>query len=380
MPYSRLLRMLASCASLTPSDTLTRYIIRFENAREYSRFLRQWNASKLPANLKACVRKLQLIHAICFKGRNLPFTRWKGVRFIERDVRIHTHTHGARDSAGRPEHIPWGVRRIRAPKAWKYATGQMVKVAVIDTGVDFNHPDLKHALAHGVNLLQRGTLPWDDNGHGTHISGTIAAAAAGSQGIWGTAPGTVIVPVKAFDRNGTAYISDIIEGIEWCMRHGIRLINMSFGMKHSSRAFREAVRNASRRGAIIVASAGNDGKRKGRLDYPAQYPAAIAVGSTARKGRIAHFSNRSGRVQLYAPGKKIMSTWLNKGYAVLSGTSMSTSHVSGAIALALSVNPQLSAKRIRKLIYKTGRPLNGKRTGGMREVDAFRLIRALVRE
>jgi hypothetical protein len=383
MSCAKLLHLLARCAADRDRHADTRQIIRFKDRREYNRFVRQLQAGQPTASLKASIRKLPLIHAVSFRGRALPPQEISGVSFIEQDMRIRMH--GVTDTvelitAKPPVRIPWGIRRIRAPKVWKYTTGQAVKVAVIDTGADFHHPALRHALDYGVNLLHRRTLPWDDNGHGTHIAGTIAAAAADGRGIWGTAPNTIICPVKAFDMNGSAYVSDIIEGIDWCVRNGVRVINMSFGMSEPSRAFMEAVRNAHRLGVIIVASAGNDGKQRGALDYPAQYPGTIAVGSTGRNGRPAAFSNRGKGVFLYAPGQHILSTWLNQNYAVLSGTSMSTSHVSGAIALALSLRSKLTPDRIRQLLYATGRPLKGHRTGRWREIDVFRLIKAVRRK
>ena len=140
----------------------------------------------------------------------------------------------------REKGIPWGVQEIKAPQAWSSTTGHRIKVGVIDTGVDFNHPDLKHSLARGINLLNRGTLPHDDNGHGTHIAGTIAAANQ-LHGMIGVAPRATIYPVKAFDHNGSAFVSDIILGIEWCVRNRMDVINMSFGMKTRSKSLLNAV-------------------------------------------------------------------------------------------------------------------------------------------
>lgn len=376
MRYTKLLRMLGRCTAAAASEPLTRHIIRFAGRKEYVRFLKQLKASKPSARLQASIRKLRLIHAISFKGRSLPVRSYEGIHFIEKDVRIRMSATPGQANEGHPL-VPWGVKRIRAPRAWNYAKRHAISVAVIDTGINYRHPDLKHSIGPGINLLQRGALPWDDNGHGTHIAGTIGAMAADEEGLWGTAPGTVIHPVKAFDRNGSAYVSDIIQGIDWCVRHGIRIVNMSFGMTSSSRSFLEAVRNAYRRGTIIVASAGNDGKRGGKLDYPAQYPNTIAIGATSRHGRIAKFSNRGPRVHLYAPGNKITSTWLGEAYATLSGTSMSTSHVSGAIAMALSLRPQLTPWQMRQLLYQTGRPLKSKGCARLREVDAYRLVATL---
>ncbi|WP_058300966.1 S8 family peptidase [Gorillibacterium timonense] len=246
--------------------------------------------------------------------------------------------------------VPWGVREIKAPAVWERSTGNAIRIAVIDTGIDYRHPDLRGAAAGGVNLVSPGRPPWDDNGHGTHIAGTIAASSK-IGGINGVAPEAHIYAVKAFDRNGTAYVSDIVAGIEWCIRNKMDIINMSFGMKTSHRGLQDAVKAAYHSGIVVVASSGNEGQL-GDIDYPARYRQAIAVGATTRGGRLASFSNRGRRIDLYAPGDKIVSTWLNGGYRELSGTSMATSHVSGVIALLLSVRPGLSPAAIKRALTR----------------------------
>jgi subtilisin len=245
--------------------------------------------------------------------------------------------------------LPWGVREIKAPAVWPRSTGAKVRIAVVDTGIDFRHPDLRAAIAGGINLVNPGRPPWDDNGHGTHIAGTIAAA--NGSGLNGVAPDARIYAVKAFDHNGTAYVADIVAGIQWCIRNRMDIINMSFGMKTPHKALEEAVRNAQRTGIVVVASSGNEG-RLGEIDYPARYRGAIAVGATTKGGRLAPFSNRSRQIDVYAPGDKIVSTWLGGGYRELSGTSMATSHVTGIIALLLSVRPGLSPAAIERLLTR----------------------------
>lgn len=271
--------------------------------------------------------------------------------------------------------IPWGVRRIRAPQAWSRTTGQRVKVGVIDTGVDFGHPDLRHALSRGINLLHRAMLPHDDNGHGTHIAGTISAANA-SRGMIGVAPRTEIHPVKAFDANGTAYVSDIILGIDWCVHHGMDVVNMSFGMPNRSEALLKAVESAYRSGVLIVASSGNDGK-KGRIDFPAAFGHTIAVGALDRRGKIARFTNRSAAVDIFAPGAKVESAWPGARRRVMSGTSMATSHVTGAVALLLSAKPGLSPGRIKDILKRSAKPLAyDKAPRGAGELDVLRMLEA----
>ena len=156
----------------------------------------------------------------------------------------------------------------------------------------------------------------------------------------GVAPRSVVYPVKAFDHNGSAFVSDIILAIDWCVRAEIDIINMSFGMQTRSRTLLDIVGKANQAGVLIVASSGNDGKRR-TADYPARYPQTISVGATDRSRRIPSFSNRGQFVDIYAPGDKIVSAWLQGKYHEMSGTSMATSHVSGAIALLLAQRPDL---------------------------------------
>lgn len=271
--------------------------------------------------------------------------------------------------------IPWGVRHIKAPQAWSTTTGHRVHIGVIDTGADFHHPDLRHSLMHGINLIHRGLPPYDDNGHGTHIAGTIAAANQ-MYGIIGVAPRAIIHPVKAFDENGAAFVSDIIQGIDWCVRHGMSIINMSFGMKTRSKLLLTAVTNAYNAGVTIVASSGNDAKRKS-IDYPARYLNTISVGATDRVRRVAPFSNRGRFVDIYAPGDKIVSSWIKGKYHEMSGTSMATSHVSGAIALLLAMKPELKPAEIKSLLRRSATPMRS-RSGTSRslgEIDVLRLLK-----
>ncbi|MFD0713147.1 S8 family peptidase [Paenibacillus sp. GCM10027626] len=278
----------------------------------------------------------------------------------------------------REKGIPWGVRQVKAPQAWSITTGHRIKIGVIDTGVDFNHPDLKYSLARGINLLNRNALPHDDNGHGTHIAGTIAAANQ-PRGMIGIAPRAILYPVKAFDHDGSAFVSDIILGIEWCIHNRMDIINMSFGMKTRSKALLNAVNYAYNAGIIIVASSGNDGSRKS-IDYPARYPQTISVGATNRLRRIAPFSNRGAYIDIYAPGDKIHSAWLKGKYHEMSGTSMATSHVSGAIALLLARKPGLPPAEIKAILKRSMLPLRGpKRPRLTGELDIMRMLQSAER-
>jgi len=360
-----------------PSEQSRRRILRFLDPNDYGRFLHQLRAerSRLGAPLRD-VRNLSLIQAVSFPSDDavrLPSSLCGEVAW-EEDVPVSLHAlpKGAIVSE---KGIPWGVRHIHAPQAWGRTTGYRVKVGVIDTGVDYSHPDLRHSLERGINLLNRMALPQDDNGHGTHISGTIAAANE-LQGMIGVAPRSTIYPVKAFDHNGTAFVSDIVLGIEWCVRNQVDVVNMSFGMRTRSRSLLSAVNRAYHSGVLIVASSGNEG-RVGEIDYPAGFGQTIAVGATNRAGRVAKFTNRSPLIDIYAPGDRIMSSWLRGKHREMSGTSMATSHVTGAIALLLSLRPGLSPAMIKSIVKSSATPLRkGKapRTAG--ELNVTRILAA----
>jgi subtilisin len=369
------IRLLQDTMACTDATTVKR-IIRFRRASDYRYFLQQLSQVASSSSPQKSIRQMPSIRGIsCRLPAEETLERFSGRVWIEKDCKISVHS-SAQKSIIVDKGIPWGVNQIKAPQAWSTTTGHRIKVGVIDTGADFSHPDLRHSLSRGINLLNRSMLPHDDNGHGTHIAGTIAAANQ-LQGMIGVAPRALISPVKAFDHNGSAFVSDIILGIEWCIRNRMNVINMSFGMKTRSKALLGAVINAHNAGIIIVASSGNDGKRR-TVDYPARYPQTIAVGATNKLRRVAPFSNRGAYIDVYAPGDKIVSAWLRGKYNEMSGTSMATSHVSGAIALLLAHKPGLTPTEIKSIIKRSVQPLRGskaRRTIG--ELDVMRMMQAV---
>ncbi|MCM3293593.1 S8 family peptidase [Paenibacillus sp. MER 180] len=352
-------------------------LIRFRTHEQYeqcSEVLHELEASRSEL---ADIRKVPLIDGWVYPARTdfdstLLSTAYDVI--VEEDIYLSMHAVSQRP-VNWERGIPWGVKHIKAPQAWSTTTGYRVHIGVIDTGADFHHPDLRHSLTRGINLIQRGLPPHDDNGHGTHIAGTIAAANQ-MYGIIGVAPRAIIHPVKAFDENGAAFVSDIIQGIDWCVRHGMNIINMSFGMKTRSKSLLTAVTNAYNAGVTVVASSGNDAKRKS-IDYPARYLQTISVGATDRIRKIASFSNRGRYVDIYAPGDKIVSAWIKGKYHEMSGTSMATSHVSGAIALLLAMKPGLKPGEIKTLLRRSASPMRSRNTTSrsLGEIDVMRLLK-----
>ncbi|HNS20855.1 MAG TPA: S8 family serine peptidase [Sedimentisphaerales bacterium] len=230
---------------------------------------------------------------------------------------------------------PWGVDRIDADLAWPAGnTGAGVRVAILDTGIDADHPDL--AVAGGVNYAgstsDGSTNPsaWNDNhGHGTHCAGIIAAR-NNSIGVVGVAPGAQLWAVKVLGDDGSGYTSDVIQGLDWCAANGVHVASMSLGGRGTT-SLKNACSRAYAAGVLLVAAAGNE---SGAVSYPAAYTSVVAVSATDSADRLASFSNYGRQIALAAPGVSIYSTYKNAGYATMSGTSMACPHVAGAAALA----------------------------------------------
>ncbi|MEW5866058.1 MAG: S8 family peptidase [Bacillota bacterium] len=257
----------------------------------------------------------------------------------------------------RQQSMPWGVKRILAPGCWDRTTGKGVRVAVLDTGIDMNHPDLKSNVRGGYDTINERPDPTDDNGHGTHVAGTIAALNNGF-GVVGVAPEASIYAVKAFDSRGQGQVSDIVQGVEWCVQQKVNIINMSFGTRESSKALTLAMEKAAAAGIIMVAAAGNEGRQDSVL-YPGRDPNVMAVAATTPDDRIASFSSSGREVAISAPGEDVPSTYKGSTYKTTSGTSMACPHVSGVAALILSAVPTLTRDEVRKAICGTAIRLSG---------------------
>jgi len=230
-----------------------------------------------------------------------------------------------------PETLTWNIDRVDADLSWAISTGDSVKVGVIDTGIDLKHPDLKANIKGGYNAINPLKSPNDDNGHGTHVAGIIAAL-DNDIGIIGVGPQIDLYAIKVLNANGSGYLSDVIEGLDWAVNNGMQVVNMSLGTSQDVPSFHEAIINVYNAGVTIVAAAGNTG---GSVVYPAAYPEVIAVSATDQNNQIASWSSRGPEIDLSAPGVSIYSTYKNQSYATLSGTSMAAPHVTGAAALII---------------------------------------------
>jgi thermitase len=272
---------------------------------------------------------------------------------------------------------------IRALKAWQKTKGsRKVVVAVLDSGVDYQHLDLISNIwirpddippyedeelglindTYGFNAVDNFADPMDENGHGTHCAGIIGAEGNNEIGIAGVNWQVEIMPLKFLGRNGSGTIKDAIEAINYAIDRkqkgvNIRIINASWGSHIYSKALEDAIRAAGEAGILFVAAAGNNSNDNDKFPhYPASYnlPNIISVAALDRNDNLASFSNYGFKtVHIAAPGKDIISTWLDNDFKEASGTSMATPHVSGIAALVASLDPEITVEKLKKKLLES---------------------------
>ncbi|HEY0407118.1 MAG TPA: S8 family peptidase [Pyrinomonadaceae bacterium] len=250
------------------------------------------------------------------------------------------------------ETIPAGISQIKAPAAWDSSRGKGINVAVLDTGIDYKHPDLMPNFKGGISFVP-GEALMDGHGHGTHCSGTIAAAINGA-GVVGVAPAASLYGVKVLSNSGSGSWSWLIAGIDWCIKNNMRVLSMSLGSPAAPAAAVEAMCNAAwGKGLLLVAAAGNSGPGADTVGYPAKYASVIAVSAIDSANVIASFSSRGPKVELTAPGVNVLSTVPGGGFGTMSGTSMACPHVSGTAVVAWGGHRYADNVTIRRLLAWT---------------------------
>ncbi len=254
--------------------------------------------------------------------------------------------HNTGQSGGEPD------ADIDAPEAWDVTTGVTSTVlAIIDTGVDLDHPDLAGKIVPGYDFINDDAMPQDDHGHGTHVTGVAAAATDNATGVAGVCPDCRIMPLKGLDDENKGPYSCWASAIEYAVDHGADVINMSMGGVGSSQALHDAVLYAYSADVPVVAAMMNDGDSTPY--YPAVYTETIAVGATNRLDYRWTSSSFGDHIDLVAPGEAIWSTLWDDTYACWDGTSMAASHVTGVLGLIESIQPDYTVEEVRAILEDT---------------------------
>jgi subtilisin family serine protease len=240
-------------------------------------------------------------------------------------------------------------------EAWDdYNPQKEVTVAVVDSGIDLQHPELHSRLVEGKNFINENEPPTDNTGHGTHVAGVVGAITNNKAGISSPSKNVKLMPVKVFEGK-TTYMSTVIEGIYYAADHGADIINLSLGSYSNMKALEDAVQYAVNKGILVVSAAGNDNDHA--VLYPANYSNVLGVGSidsvTLRK---SDFSNYGEKVNVSAPGTNIFSTWIN-GYHSLGGTSMATAMASSVSSVVKQQYPFLTGLQVKDVLESSSTPL-----------------------
>ena len=293
------------------------------------------------------------------------------VDYVQPEVVLEASTTIPNDALWKEQ---WGPARVLAPKVWDSTKGSpSVVVAVVDTGVDYSHPDLQGVFVPGFDLVNNDADPRDDQGHGTAVAGVIAARTQNRVGQAGMCWKCSVMPVKVLDRNGSGPTSTIAAGIVWAVNHGAQVINLSLGGAGTTQVLQDAVSFAASKGVLVLAAAGNSGSTT--KFYPAAYPSVVSVGATQEDDTLYSWSNRGADwVQVAAPGCDTAPV-RGGGYGNFCGTSAATPVVSGIAGLALSLDPTITPDRLAQALRTTAR----QGTSGVQygRVNALRALAAL---
>ncbi len=279
----------------------------------------------------------------------------------------------------------WHLTRVGAERAWEFGCGAGVTVAVVDTGVacfdkgPFTRgSDLQGTRCNGgYNFVHDSAEAFDDQGHGTHVAGTIAQTTHNGKGVAGLAYCANLMPVKVLNKSGWGTLADVAEGIRYAADHGARVVNLSLGGPRPASTLEKAVQYAQSKGVLIVAAAGNSGKSVG---YPAAYPGVLAVSATDSNDKIAWFSSRGAQVGIAAPGVSVTQQTICEGgrnkcelFGTFNGTSMASPHAAGAAALVIGMGVS-NPDAVRAIIAKTATGKDDTKLYGAGVLDAGKAV------
>jgi serine protease len=287
----------------------------------------------------------------------------------------------------------WHFPMVQSNQAWDLSNGNGIIVAVLDTGLRLNGVDGISWVVPGTDIVNSDSDPTDGDGHGTHVSGTIAQTTNNLTGVAGLAHGAYIMPVKVLDDNGNGSFADIAEGILYAVNNGASVINMSLGTNarfniRNDQVMDPALDEAYSRGVTIVCASGNDGSRK-NVSYPAIYPTTIAVGAVDMQPKVTRYSNRGDGLDIVAPGGDVSAdrnndgygdgvlqeTYINGawGYWFFEGTSMASPHVAAVVAMLYSYGTANNPDSVYQVLTSTAQDLN---ESGFDSTSGYGLVQA----
>ena len=332
----------ALSATAFAQETKEKYLVKFEESSDFTTYSSFGIASE---EVGYEFETVDMIEADLTEGKAAELEENPNVSYVEKDIPVYAYQ----------QDVPYGIDKVQAPLAHQSGnTGDGVKLAVIDTGIDRNHEDLNVLGGYSVFTSGVDADPYyDGSGHGTHVAGT-AAALDNNVGVVGVAPDADLYAVKVLNSSGSGSSSGVARGVEWAIQNGMDVINMSLGSSAHSQAIQDVVDAAYyNHDILVVAAAGNEGNASGTGDtvgYPAQYDSAFAVAATDENDQRASFSSTGPAVDISAPGVNINSTVPGNGYASLNGTSMASPHVAGAGAVIRAAYPGAGADDVRSMM------------------------------
>ncbi|WP_171418251.1 S8 family peptidase [Paenibacillus alvei] len=360
-------------------EAKTRYLISFQTSIDYNLI------HTLEGKIVREYQEMPVVLVEISESKASKLNDYSQIQFYEPDLKIKgtPEIEALSESGINPEgtvplsqstqEIPWGIEKVNALKVQeKGFTGQSIKIGIIDSGIDYKHDDL--LVFGGISFVDGNPDYLDDHGHGTSVAGIIGAR-NNDIGILGIAPESELYAIKVLDSNANGNISDVVSGIEWSIQNKMNIVNLSLETTTDSKILKKAVKEAYKKGLLLVSAAGNYGFNEGdTIAYPAAYKEVIAVGAINSRNERTFYSASGKDLELMAPGASIFTTSLNNQFAMNLGTSMASSHVAGVAALIWQANPQLENKDIRKILDRTATEMGEKRLYGHGLVDAWKAL------
>ncbi|PWK13446.1 FlgD immunoglobulin-like domain containing protein [Tumebacillus permanentifrigoris] len=337
---ARVAEVLADPTTFTAGDL----IVKYKPGTDATQIANKHAASVSKKNANLRLGKLKVNNA-ALKQTYMDLVRDPEVEYVQPNYKYSLSA-----TSNDPNYsAQWSLPRMHVPEAWGYSKGDSsMVIAVVDSGVRTDHPDLAASLLPGINTITNDSNVNDDNGHGTHVSGIAAGIIDNGVGISGVAGKAKILPIKAMNASGQGYDIDIAEGITWAADHGAKVINLSLGSPSFSQTTQDAINYAWSKGILIVAAAGNS--NSAAAFYPAAGDHVLSVMATDENNARASFSNYGTTVDIAAPGTSIYATTYDGGYGYKQGTSMASPNVAGVAALVWNYRPTLTNAQLEKVL------------------------------